>query len=133
MAAEFFALLEALYVFMSASKANTMYTEKQSILYPEKPARQLQHLSDTRWACRYDAVDAICSTFDAVVVALQSIMDGDDKAKAIEASGIFLQIHSFKFLMTLIIFWRVLFCTKRLSDHLQSKQMDISKAADFCR
>ena len=130
-AAEFFALLEALYVFMSASKANTVYTEKQSILYPEKPARRLQRLSDTRWACRYDAVDAICSTFDAVVAALQSIMDGDDKAKAIEAKGIFLQIYNFKFLMTLIIFWRFLFCTKQLSDHLQSTKMDMCKAADL--
>ena len=88
-AAEFFALLEALYVFMSASKANAVYTEKQSILYPEKSAHRLQRLSDTRWACRYDAVDAICSTFDAVVAALQSILDGDDKAKAIKAKGIF--------------------------------------------
>lgn len=107
-AAEFYALLEALYVFMSTSKANTVYTEKQSILYPEKPARWLQRLSDTRWACRHDAVDAICSTFDAVVATLESIMDGDDKVKAIEASGIFLQIHNFKFLMTLIIFWSLI-------------------------
>ena len=93
---------------MSPSKANSVYTEKQSILYPEKPARRLQCLSDTQWACRYDAVDAICSTFDAVVAALQSIMDGDDKAEAIKATGIFYQVYNFKFLMTLIIFWRLL-------------------------
>ena len=62
---------------------------------------------------------------------MQSIMDGDDEVKATEASGIFLQIHSFKFLMTLVIFWRILSCTKGLSDHLQSTKIDMSKAADL--
>ena len=58
-------------------------------------------------------------------------MDGDDKMKATEASGIFLQIHNFKFLMKLIIFWRILSCTKGLSDHLQSTKIDMSKAANL--
>ena len=58
-------------------------------------------------------------------------MDGDDKMKHTEASEIYLQIHSFKFLTTLIIFWRILSCTKGLSDHLQSTKMDMSKAADL--
>ena len=33
--------------------------------------------------------------------------------------------------MTLIIFWRILSCTKGLSDHLQSTKIDMSKAADL--
>ena len=85
-AAEFFVLLEALYVFMSASKAHTVYTQQQSILHPEKPLHQLQRLSDTRWVCRFYAVDAICSTSDAILATLQCIMDGSDKMKATEAS-----------------------------------------------
>ena len=48
-----------------------------------------------------------------------------------EASGIYLQIYSFKFLTTLIIFWRILSSTKDLSDHLQSAKMDMSKTADL--
>ena len=46
-AAEFFVLLEVLYVFMSASKAHSVYTQQQTILHPEKTAHQLQRLSDT--------------------------------------------------------------------------------------
>ena len=102
-AAEFFALLEVLYVFMSTSKAHSMYTEQQTILHPEKPVDQLQRLSDTRWACRFSAVNAICSTFDVILATLQCIMDSDDKMKATEASGIYLQIHSFKYLYGLIV------------------------------
>ena len=45
-AAEFFALLEVLYVFMSASKAHSVYTQQQTILHPEKAAHQLQGLAD---------------------------------------------------------------------------------------
>ena len=130
-AAEFFALLELLYIFMSTSKVHTIYIQQQSSLNPTKPIRQLQRLSDTRWACRFNAVDAVCSTYDSILATLQSIMDGNDKVKATEASGIFLQIHSFKFLLTLIIFWRILSCTKGLSDHLQSTKIDMSKAADL--
>ena len=104
-ASEFFALLEMLYVFMSSSKAHTIYIQQQSVLHPGKPIRQLQRLSDTRWACRFNAVDAVCSSFDTILSSLQSIMDGSDKAKVVEASGIHTQVYSFKFLTTLILFW----------------------------
>ena len=40
-ASEFFALLEMLYVFMSTSKAHTIYMQQQSILHPGKPVHQL--------------------------------------------------------------------------------------------
>ena len=92
-----------LYVFMSTSKAHTIYIQQQSILHPGKPVHQLQQLSDTRWACRFNAVDAVCSTFDAILSSLQSIMDSSDKVKAVEASAIYTQIHSFKFLTTLVL------------------------------
>ena len=59
---------------------------------------------------------------DSILPTMQSIKDGDDKVKVTEASAIFLQIHSFKFLMTLIIVWRIL-CTKGLSDHLQNTKL----------
>ena len=65
------------------------YIQQQSILHPKKPVHQLQCLSDTQWTCRFYAVDAICSTFDAILTTLQCIMDGSDKMKATEASGIF--------------------------------------------
>ena len=73
----------------------------------------------------------MCSTFDSIIAALHSIVDGDDRHKAVESSGIYLQVNSFKFLATLIIFWRILFYTKRLSDHLQNAQINMGKAADL--
>ena len=59
---EFFSLVQSLYVFMSSSKAHVVFLEKQSELHEGKQVRQLQRLSDTRWACRYLALDVIAST-----------------------------------------------------------------------
>ena len=130
-AAEFFSLMEVLYVFMSASKVHTLYLQKQIELCPTKQIRQLQRLSDTRWACRYLAVDAVCSTFGSVLATLQAVVDGENRAKAVEATGILLQVRTFKFLLLLVIFWRLLSCTKSLSDQLQSVNIDMAKAADL--
>ncbi len=105
---EFFQLLQSLYVFISTSKAHEVYILKQSELHPGKQVRQMQCLSDTRWACRYAAVDTVCSTYDSILACLEDIVDGNDQSKAIKANGILLQIHSYKFLFLLVAFWRIL-------------------------
>ena len=87
------------YVFISTSKAHTIYIQQQSALHPGKPIRQLQRLSDTRWHVGF------MQWMLFVVPLMQSIMDVRDKGKATEACGIYMQIHSFKFLTTLILFW----------------------------
>ena len=130
-AADFFALMETLYVFISSAKVHAVYTHQQSVLHPSKPIHQLQRLSDTRWACRYFAVEAVCTTYDAILATLQTIVDGDDRTKAIEATGILSQVRSFKFLIALVLFWRILFCTKSLSDQLQGISINMAKAADL--
>ena len=78
-----------------------MFIEKQKELHPDNPTRELQKLSDTRWACR-SAVDAICQTLDAVLSTLEDIAESNDHIKAVEARGIFLQVNSFGFLITLL-------------------------------
>ena len=77
---------------MSSSKAHVIYLEMQNQLHPAKQIRQLQRLSDTRWACRYLSLDVIASTFDSILATLDSIAEGNDKPKAIEATGL-LHVH----------------------------------------
>ena len=128
---EFFCLVQSLYVFMSTAKAHVVYLEMQNRLHPGKQTRQLQRLSDTRWACRYLSLDVIASTFDSILATLESIADSNDKAKAIEATGLLHQIGCFKFVSCLIIFWRIMGLTKSLSDQLQSEEIDFALAADL--
>lgn len=128
---EFFALMELLYVFMSSSKAQALYLKKQVELHPAKQTRQLQRLSDTRWACRYFAIDAVCCTYDSIIATLEDVSKSNDGSKAVEAKGILYQVKSFKFILLLVIFSRILSFTKSLSDQLQSVTNDMARAADL--
>ncbi|XP_066974245.1 zinc finger MYM-type protein 1-like [Macrobrachium rosenbergii] len=51
-AAEFFSLLEELYIFASNSVVHEKFILIQREMLPEEQVRELQHLSDTRWWCR---------------------------------------------------------------------------------
>ena len=83
-ASEFFALAESLYVIISTTKAHVVFMAKQNELHPGKPPLQLQRLSDTRWACRYNAVNALCLTYDCLLATLEDIADdASDCVKAV--------------------------------------------------
>ena len=70
-ASDFFSLMGRLYIILSRRVTNAVFLRKQSELQPDKPPRQLQRLSDTRWSCRYLEVDAVCGTFDSVLATLE--------------------------------------------------------------
>ena len=57
-------------------------------------------------------------------------MNGNNGVKSAEARGLLLQVSSFRFVLCLVIFDRILSCTKSLSDMLQSAQLDLAKAVD---
>ena len=130
-AARCFPLLESLYVFLSTTKSHVVFLEKQKELNSDKQPRELQRLSDTRWACRYRSVNAVCCTFDAVLATLEQISEHSSGDKATEATGLLLQMKCFRFLMCLITFDKLLLVIKGLSDVLQSPSLDLAKAADL--
>ena len=130
-ALEFFVLLEALYVFMSTSKVHVKFVEKQQQLHPGKQPLELQKLSDTHWTCRYAAVNAVCCTFDSILLTIEEVAESQDVNKAIEARGLHYQLTSFSFLVSLITFDRILTCTKQLSDQLQSSTLDLSLVSNL--
>ena len=71
-----------------------------------------------------------CVVHDTLLATLEEIADGEDSAKAVEAKGLLFQVRSFTFLV-LVMFDRILSCTKALSDPLQTHQCDLAKAADL--
>ena len=124
-ASEFFSLLESLYVLMSTSKTHVIFIQKQKELHPGKQTKELNRLSDTRWACRSLTLDVIASTYDSIIATLEDIAEDTDKTKAVKATGLLHHVHTFKFLANLIIFQRIMSITKSLSDQLQSKTNDL--------
>ena len=105
---------------------------KQNELHPGKPPLQLQRLSDSRWACRYNAVNALCLTYDCLLATLEDIADdASDCVKAVQAKGLYHQVKPFSFLVSLVTFDKILSFTKHASDQLQSPDLDLSSAADL--
>lgn len=41
--------------------------------------RSLKNLSETRWACRADAIASVNATLEAVIVSLEHIQESDGK------------------------------------------------------
>ena len=110
-ARNFFGILQNLYNFLEASphrhaKLESMIKEVNS----EPRIMSVKKLSDTRWACRSDAVRAISENFSPILKALdeieQSARDGQVSA---EAGRLRYQLLKFEFLLCLIVLTNLLF------------------------
>ena len=65
--------------------------------------RSLKNLSETRWACRADAITSINATLEAVIVSLEHIQESDAKPNIVaEAKGLLKSID-FKFILSLVV------------------------------
>ncbi|KAI6653075.1 Zinc finger MYM-type protein 1-like [Oopsacas minuta] len=70
-------------------------------------------------------------SYSHIQPTLEEFWHGNDRSKAIEANGLLLQIKTFKFLLTLIIFDKIFSNTNVLSECLQSSHIDSSTAVDL--
>lgn len=128
-AGNFFSLLERLYVFMSGSYVHNKWLEVQWEMFDGAP-RELQQLSDTRWACRHIACRNVMDRSPAIVQVLEEIGSENHPQRAVEARGILAQID-LNFAGSLVLFRKVLSDSKFLSDMLQSKAVDYAKAVEL--
>ncbi|XP_041856904.1 zinc finger MYM-type protein 1-like [Melanotaenia boesemani] len=128
-AGNFFSLLERLYVFVSGSYVHNKWLEVQREMFDGAP-RELQKLSDTRWACRHIACRSVMDRLPAVVQVLEEIGSENHPQRAVEARGILAQID-LNFAGSLVLFRKVLSDSKFLSDMLQSKTVDYAKAVEL--
>jgi len=131
-ALDFFALLEKLYVFLSAAIPHKVWLEVQRELYRDEPPRQLQRLSDTRWACRVTACRNVRDRFDAVMMTLEEIADGDNADRAVEAKGL-MCVLDFKFVLMVFVFCDLLGLIHSVSTQLQCSSINLSCAADLIK
>lgn len=60
---------------------------------------------------------------------VKEIENGNDQANAMEDRELLLQIRCFNIVLSLVVFDRLLSCSKGLSDVLQRTQIDLGKAA----
>ena len=79
------------------------WCDAQKELYPDEPVRQLQRLSDTRWACRVVACRNVRDRLDALIVTLEDAAEGGHSDRSVEAIGLLSQIN-FNFVLFLHLF-----------------------------
>ena len=72
-AEDFFSLMGRLYCFLSSSAVHPIWLELQKECYPGEAPRELQKLSDTRWACRATSCINAKARLGAIVAVLKKI------------------------------------------------------------
>ena len=77
-----FGLLQNLYTFLEGSPHRHAKLEKIIKQVNSKPRMKLiKKLSDTRWACRSDAILAVFENFSAIVQALDNIEENSHNGR----------------------------------------------------
>ncbi|XP_051959987.1 zinc finger MYM-type protein 1-like [Xyrauchen texanus] len=120
----FFGVLQRLYTIFSSS------TQRWEIFKTNVPQMMtLKAISNTRWECRVESVKVLRYQLPAVGEALLSLVDHatkkGDSETASAARGLEQEITSWKFLLTVIIWYNILHEVNRVSKLLQSPQVGI--------
>ena len=120
-ARNFFGVLQNLYKFFEASPHRHAKLESVIAEVNFKPrVKSVKKLSDTRWACRSDAVCAVSENCSAIVRALDEIeQSSHDGRVSTEAGGLRYQMLKFEFFLCLTVLQDVLFKCRCISDYLQ--------------
>ena len=129
-ARNFFGVLQNLYTFLEASSHRHAKLESVIKEVNSKPRiMSVKKLSDTRWACRSDAIRAVSENFSAILKALDEVEQSAHSGRVVaEAGGLRYQMLKFEFLLCLIVLKDLLFKCRCISDYLQREDIDILSA-----
>ncbi|KAJ8006614.1 hypothetical protein DPEC_G00109070 [Dallia pectoralis] len=105
-------------------------TQRWEIFKTNVPQTILKAISNTRWECRVESVKVLRYQLPAVGEALLSLVDQQqkkvcDSETASAARDLEQEITSWKFLLTVIIWYNILHEVHRVSKLLQSPQVGI--------
>ena len=117
-------------MFVSDSFVHARWVEIQTEMFVNERPRELQRLSDTRWACRYASCRAVRDRLPAVLQLLSELEAGDNANRAVEARSLLSAIDA-KFVITLMLMCDIFGRTQALSCMMQSATLDLSRAVDL--
>lgn len=122
-AMSFFGIVQRIYTIFAGSP------KRWEILKAKVPSLTVKPLSETRWECRVESVRAIRYQTSDIRDALLEVAEGcsDPKVKS-ETMSLANEIQSFEFLMSMVIWYDILFAVNTVSKTLQSKDMQLDVA-----
>ncbi|EFA12991.1 Zinc finger MYM-type protein 1-like Protein [Tribolium castaneum] len=128
-AAKFFNMVQKIYLFFSSS------TFRWAILLKHVEGLTLKPLSDTRWESRIEALKPLRYQLGGIYDALLTIYDNAeiDNLIKVEASGLLNCLKQFKFLCSIIIWYKVLNCINPISKLLQTQDYDLPTAMELLK
>ncbi|KAJ8030733.1 Zinc finger MYM-type protein 1 [Holothuria leucospilota] len=129
--ADFFAVLQSSYNFLSGSHVHKQCIKWQQKMYPNERAVEFKRMPEMRWASQVRAVGAIRKRFHCFVEFLRHIDTNDDnRDRALNARGLLSQLDQ-TFISCMLLMDEVLTSAKFVSDTLQSVNLDYLRAADL--
>ena len=129
-AVSFFASIQQLYTFFSASVPHDFFEKTQKVLGKhEAQHRELKSLSKTRWCCQAEACSAVVHTLGSIIAAAEHFAQDTNADRRAAAQSIVSLIDS-DFVVCLQLFRKVLTLTSYSANYMQDKQMDICIAVD---
>nr|XP_032522976.1 uncharacterized protein LOC116774368 [Danaus plexippus plexippus] len=94
----------------------------------------VKKLSDTRWEAKINSVKSvryqICEIHDALVT-LANVTEKTDHITSHEASTLAEQLKDFGFILSLVVWYEILFQINVVSKSLQSQDLDLGKSAEM--
>ena len=126
----FFGVVQSLYNFIAgSSKRHDLFIKMQKEREISHPVT-LKALSDTRWACRVDALHSLNIALAAVLDTLEAVAEDSETDSVIvgEANGLISSVNSFEFVLLLTVMADILAVTNTLNMLLQQKKQDLLNA-----
>jgi hypothetical protein len=125
-AISFFGIVQHIYTLFSSS------TKRWKILLDNVPSLTLKPLSQTRWESRIESIKAIKIQTPQIREALLQLekTSEDPKTKSEANCLATYEIESFEFLLSMTIWYDILFAVNTVSKNLQLKDMHIDVAID---
>ena len=121
-AKDFFCTLENLCCFLTSSLPRfKILEEEQEIMQLERTILTLKSLSDTRWASRKQATEAVIQSLPAILKALSRIQHHHNSTAMVasEADRLLSKLSTFEFMFVLVFCNDLLERTNILSNYLQ--------------
>lgn len=125
---DFFGTIQVIYNFIEGSPQRHVVFEK-IVKQTDTELKTLKSLSETRWACRTEAVSAVYEQLSEIVEAIEDIKETTTVSKVkVTASGILRDIKSFDFIISLEIMQPILEMIVVVSRILQRPGIDLCEA-----
>jgi hypothetical protein len=124
---EMFDILQALFVFFTSS-TKRFQPLKEEITKIEN-CLMLRNLSKTRWRARAESIQAVWTSFEAIVDVLHQITNNEaDRQTQTQAVGLRKRMLSLDFIVALMFMKNIAYKTKSLVVQLQTMELNILEA-----